>query len=65
MQPSSMRYCLDTGVGRRLWKICAVTRRAFRKWNESGVVLEHHYDHRLSGEPLTHDDLRFDGLKRL
>ena len=41
-------------------KICTVTWRILRKWNESGVVLEHHYDHRQSGEPLTHDDLRFD-----
>ena len=41
-------------------KICAVTWRILRKWNESRVVLEHHYDHLQSGEPLTHDDLRYD-----
>jgi hypothetical protein len=41
-------------------KICAVTWRILRKWNESRVVLEHHYDHRQSGEPLTPDDFRFD-----
>ena len=41
-------------------KICTVSWRTFRKWNESRVVLEHHYDHQQSGEPLSHDDLRFD-----
>src|SRR6202011_5776729 len=40
-------------------KICTVSWRTFRKWNESRVVLEHHYDHQQSGEPLTDDDLRF------
>ena len=41
-------------------KICAVSWRILRKWNESRVVLEHHYDCQQSGEPLTHDDLGFD-----
>jgi hypothetical protein len=41
-------------------KICTVSWRTFRRWNESRVALEHHYDHQQSGEPLTHDDLRFD-----
>jgi len=41
-------------------KICTVTWRILRKWNESRVVLEHHYDYQQSGEPLTQDDLRFD-----
>jgi hypothetical protein len=41
-------------------KICIVSWRIFRRWNESRVVLEHHYDYQQSGEPLTHDDLRFD-----
>ena len=41
-------------------KICTVSSRILRKWNESRVVLEHHYDHQQSGEPLTHDDLTFD-----
>jgi hypothetical protein len=41
-------------------KICTVSWRTFRKWNESRVVLEHHYDHQQSGEPLTHGDLGFD-----
>jgi hypothetical protein len=34
-----------------------------RKWNESRVVLEHHYDHQQSGEPLTQDDLGIDAPK--
>ena len=38
-------------------KICTVSWRTFRRWNESRVVLEHHYDHQQSGEPLTDGDL--------
>jgi hypothetical protein len=41
-------------------KVCSVNWRILRKWNESRVVLEHHYDHQQSGEPLTDRDLRFD-----
>ena len=41
-------------------KVCNVKWRTFRKWSESRVVMEHHYDHQQTGEPLTHDDLRFD-----
>jgi hypothetical protein len=41
-------------------KICTVSWRILRKWNESRVVLEHHYDYQQSGEPLTDGDLRFD-----
>ena len=41
-------------------KVCTVSWRTFRKWTESRVVLEHHYDYQQSGEPLTDDDLRFD-----
>jgi hypothetical protein len=41
-------------------KICTVNWRILRKWNESRVVLEHHYDYQQSGEPLTDGDLRFD-----
>ena len=44
-------------------KICTVSWRTFRKWNESRVVLEHHYDHQQSGGPLTQDDLRFDAAE--
>jgi hypothetical protein len=41
-------------------KICTVNWRTFRKWRESRVVLEHHYDYQQGGESLTHDDLRFE-----
>ena len=41
-------------------KICNVNWRTLRKWNESRVVLEHHYDHQQSGGPLTDVDLRSD-----
>jgi hypothetical protein len=39
-------------------KVCAPSWRTFRKWNDSRVVLEHHYDHQQSGEPLSEGDLR-------
>jgi len=45
------------GVSGKIRTICW---RTFRKWKESRVVLEHHYDQRQSGAPLTHDDLSFD-----
>jgi hypothetical protein len=41
-------------------RIRTVSWRILRKWNESRVVLEHHYDHQQSGEPLTDGDLRLD-----
>jgi hypothetical protein len=37
---------------------CTLSWRTFRKWNDSRVVLEHHYDHQQSGEPLSDGDLR-------
>jgi hypothetical protein len=40
-------------------KIRTVNWRILRKWSESRVVLEHHYDRQQSGEPLTGGDLRF------
>ena len=39
-------------------KVCTVSWRTFRKWNDSRVVLEHHYDHQQSGEPLSEGDVR-------
>jgi hypothetical protein len=39
-------------------KVCTVNWRTFRKWNDSRVVLEHHYDHQQSGEPLSEGDLK-------
>jgi hypothetical protein len=41
-------------------KVCTVSWRILRKWNESRVILEHHYDYQQSGEPLTDVDLSFD-----
>ena len=38
-------------------KVCTVSWRTFRKWNDSRVVLEHHYEHQQSGEPLSQGDL--------
>jgi hypothetical protein len=40
-------------------KVCTVNWRILRKWNGSRVVLEHHYGHQQSGEPLAEGDLRF------
>jgi len=39
-------------------KVCTVNWRTFRKWKDSRVVLEHHYDRKQSGEPLSARDLR-------
>jgi hypothetical protein len=44
-------------------KVCTLSWRTFRKWNESRVVLEHHYDHQQSGEPLSDGDLRLNVLE--
>jgi hypothetical protein len=44
-------------------KLCTVSWRTFRKWNDSRVVLEHHYDHQQSGEPLSDGDLGFNVLE--
>lgn len=41
-------------------KIYTVSWRILRKWNQSRVVLEHHYDYQRSGEPLADRDLGFD-----
>jgi hypothetical protein len=41
-------------------KLCTVNWRILRKWNESRVVLEHHYDYQQGGEPLPESDFRFD-----
>lgn len=44
-------------------KVRTVSWRTFRKWNDSRVVLEHHYDHQQSGEPLSDGDLRSNVLE--
>ena len=43
-------------------KVCTVSWRTFRKWSDSRVVLEHHYDHQQSGEPLSNGDLMLNVL---
>jgi hypothetical protein len=43
-------------------KVWTVSWRTFRKWNDSRVVLEHHYDHQQTGEPLSGGDLRLNML---
>ena len=44
-------------------KVCTVNWRTFRKWSESRVVLEHHYDHQQSGDPLGEGDLGLNVLE--
>jgi hypothetical protein len=41
-------------------KTRTLTWRAFRKWKESRVVYEHHYNVRQNGEPLTSADFDFE-----
>ena len=43
------------GVSGRTCQICWCT---LRRWADSRVVCEHHYDHQQTGGPLTFDDLR-------
>jgi len=38
---------------------CTLSWRMLRRWKDSLVVYEHHYDEQQSGGPLTEDDLRF------
>jgi hypothetical protein len=40
-------------------RTCTVTWRALRKWRDSRVVYEYHYDEQRNGGPLTSDDLSF------
>jgi len=39
---------------------CTLSWRTLRRWKDSLVVYEHHYDEQQSGGPLTEDDLSFD-----
>ena len=41
-------------------RTCTVTWRTLRKWRDSLVVYEHHYDEQQNGGPLNSDDLSFD-----
>ena len=43
------------GISGRTWQICWCT---LRRWVDSRVVYERHYDHQQTGGPLTFDDLR-------
>ena len=43
-------------------KTCTLSWRAFRKWNGSRVIHEHHYDHKQVGGPLMLDDLSFNTI---
>ncbi len=38
---------------------CTLSWRTLRRWKDSLVVYERHYDEQQSGGPLTEDDLRF------
>ena len=38
---------------------CTLSWRTLRRWKDSLVVYEYHYDEQQSGGPLTEDDLRF------
>ena len=38
---------------------CTMSWRTLRKWKDSLVVYEHHYDEQQRGGPLTEDDLSF------
>jgi hypothetical protein len=38
---------------------CTVSWRTLRRWKDSLVIHEHHYDQQQSGDSLTEDDLRF------
>jgi hypothetical protein len=42
---------------------CTLSWRVFRKWHESRVVYEHHYDEQQIGGPLTLNDLSFSAAK--
>jgi hypothetical protein len=39
-------------------RTCHVSWSTLRRWADSRVVYEHHYDHQQTGGPLTIDDLR-------
>ena len=40
-------------------RTCTLSWRTLRRWKDSLVVYEHHYDRQVSGGPLTEDDLSF------
>jgi len=44
-------------------RTCTLSWRVLRKWHESRVVYEQHYDEQQSGGPLTFNDLSFNAAK--
>ena len=44
-------------------RTCILSWRVLRKWHESRVVCEHHYDEQQSGGPLAFNDLSFNAAK--
>ena len=44
-------------------RTCTLSWRVLRKWHESRVVYEHHYDEQQSGGPLALNDLSFNAAK--
>ena len=44
-------------------RTCTLSWRVLRKWHESRVVYEHHYDEQQSGGPLGFNDLSFNAAK--
>ena len=48
-------------TGRR----CIVSWRTLRRWKDSLVIYEHHYDQQQIGGPLTQDDLSFGDAQNL
>jgi len=44
-------------------RTCTLSWRVLRKWHESRVVYEHHYDEQQSGGPLALKDLSFNAAK--
>jgi hypothetical protein len=44
-------------------KKCTLSWRTLRKWKDSLVVYEYHYDEQQSGGPLTEDDLNFENAR--
>ncbi len=44
-------------------RTCTVSWCTLRKWNGSRVAYEYHYDEQQNGDPLTTNDLSFNGAK--
>ena len=44
---------------------CTLNLRTLRRWKDSLVVYEHHYDEQQIGGPLTEDDLSFGDAERI